>query len=124
MLQFDQLNLKVNEMTWIFSFALHSLAVLAGAKVAKLERVDIWKAAVVAFLSYIAMMLAGVVLFLFFHMGPFVNALAGAAVLFIGTTVTARMVWELEWDKAANIGAVVMILGTVASWFLLPFPWT
>ena len=124
MLQSDQLKLKVIEMTWIFSFALHSLAVLAGAKVAKLERVDIWKAAVVAFLSYIAMMLAGVVLFLFFHMGPFINALAGAAVLFIGTTVTARMVWDLEWDKAANIGVVVMVLGTVASWFLLPFPWT
>ena len=111
-------------MTWIFSFALHSLAVLAGAKVAKLERIDIWKAAVVAFLSYIAMALTGILLFLFFHMGSFMAAIASAAVLFIGTTVTARMVWELEWDKAANIGVVVMILGTVASWFLLPFPWT
>ena len=110
-------------MTWIFSFALHSLAVLAGAKVAKLERVDIWKAAVVALLSYIVMMLAGLLLFPLFLI-PFVKALAGAAVLFIGTAVTARMVWELEWNKAANIGVVVMVLGTVASWCLLPFPWT
>ena len=111
-------------MTWILSFALHSLAVLIGAKVAKLERVDIWKAAVVALLSYIAMMLVGVVLFLFFHMGSFLSAIASAAVLFVGTAVTARIVWELEWDKAANIGIVVMVLGTVASWLWLPFPWT
>lgn len=111
-------------MTWIFGFALHSLAVLAGAKVAKLERVDIWKAATVALLSYIAMVLVGMALFLFFHLGSFMSALASAAVLFIGTTVTAKMVWELEWSKAANIGIVVMVLGTVASWLWLPFPWT
>ncbi len=111
-------------MTWILSFALHSLAVLAGAKVAKLERIDIWKAAVVALLSYIAMLLVGTVLFLFFHLGSFMSMLASAAVLFIGTAVTARMVWDLKWEKAYNIGLVVMVLGTVASWLWLPFPWT
>ena len=124
MLYLTQLYSKVNDMSMIFGFALHSFAVLAGAKVAKLERVDIWKAAVVALLSYIAMVLAGMCLFLFFHLGSFMSGLASAAVLFIGTTITSRIVWELDWDRACKIGIVVMVLGTLASWFLLPFPWT
>ena len=120
MLQFIQLNSKVIIMSMIFGFALHSLAVFAGAKLVKLERVDIWKAAVVALLSYIAMLLAGLVLFPLFLV-PFLTALASAAVLFIGTAVTARMVWELEWNKAFNIGLVVLAIGTVANWLWLPF---
>lgn len=107
-------------MSMIFGFALHSLAVFAGAKVAKLERVDIWKAAVVALLSYIAMLLAGILLFPL-SLIPFLQALVGAAVLFIGTAVTARMVWELEWNKACSIGLVVLVIGTVANWLWLLF---
>ena len=107
-------------MSMIFGFALHSLAVLAGAKVAKLERVDIWKAAVVALLSYIAMLLVGLVLFPLMLI-PFIKALAAAAVLFIGTAVTARIIWEIEWEKAYSIGLVVMVIGTVANWLWLPF---
>lgn len=104
----------------IIGFALHSLAVFAGAKLAKLERVDIWKAAVVALLSYIAIALAGLVLFPLLLI-PFIKVLAAAAVMFIGAAVTARLVWEIEWEKACTIGLAVLVIGTVAGWIGLPF---
>lgn len=107
-------------ITGIIGFALYAAAILVGARVAKVSRIDFWKAAVVALLSYVAMLLIWVVL-LPLHFIPVLSWVAGLVVVGGGVAVTTRMVWEVEWRSAYTIGFVVIIAGLITSLFHLPF---
>lgn len=104
----------------IFGFILHALAIFVGAKLAKLERVDFWRAATVALLSYIAILLASIALWPFSWV-PLIGVFAGSLALGIGTTVTAKMVLDINWKPAAIIGVVAIAMGTLGGAVFHPF---
>ncbi|HES58284.1 MAG TPA: hypothetical protein ENO21_02525 [Firmicutes bacterium] len=104
----------------IIGFILHALAVFAGAKIARLERVDFWRAAIVALLSYIAIFLASLLLWPL-HWVPLVGVLASSLALGVGTAVTARLVLDCQWRPAAIIGVAVMITGALTGMIFTPF---
>jgi len=107
-------------ITGIIGFAVHSAAVLAGARIGKVPRIDFWKAAVVALLSYLAMLLIGIPLLLVTWI-PGINVLAALFVLGAGTAVTARMIWDIEWKTAWVIGVVVIVASLLARLLFIPF---
>jgi len=107
-------------MGFILGFILHALAIFAGAKIAKLEKVDFWRAATVALLSYIAIFLASLVLFPF-RLVPLVGVFASSLALGVGTTVTARLVLDCNWRPAAIIGVSVMVVGALTGMLFAPF---
>ena len=107
-------------MQLILGFVLHAVAILIGARLAKLERVDFWRAAVVALLSYIAILLLSLVLWPF-SLIPLVGTLASSLALGIGTAVTARLVLDCNWQPAGVIGVAVMVMGALSGWILSPF---
>jgi hypothetical protein len=104
----------------IIGFALHALAVFAGARIAKLPKVDFWRAAIVALLSYIAIFIAGILLWPLSWI-PLVGVLASSLALGVGTAVTARLVLDCQWLPAAIIGVAVMVTGALTGWIFTPF---
>lgn len=107
-------------MGLILGFILHALAIFVGAKIARLERVDFWRAAIVALLSYVAIFLASLLLWPFSWV-PLVGIFASSLALGIGTTVTARLVLDCQWRPAAIIGLSVMVAGALTGWIFTPF---
>ena len=85
-------------MGYILGFLLHALAIFIGARLAKLERVDFWRAATVALLSYIAILLVSLVLWPF-SLVPLVGIFASSLALGAGTAIAARMVLDCKWES-------------------------
>lgn len=104
----------------IFGFVLHATAVFVGAKLAKLEKVDFWRAATVALLSYITIFLASLLL-LPLRIVPLVGLFASILALGIGTAVAARYVLDCKWRPAAIIGIAVMVAGALTGMIYTPF---
>jgi len=104
----------------VIGFAVHSAAVLAGARIGKVPRIDFWKAAVVALLSYLAMLLIAVLLFPI-SLIPGLSWLVGLFVLGAGTAITARMIWDVEWKTSYTIGIVVIVASLLARLLFIPF---
>jgi hypothetical protein len=89
----------------LLMLGLHTVAFYMGASMAELEYVDIWRALVAALISYIVMFVISLLL-LPLAFVPLVNQLIGAAVLFLGSAVAAKMVFSCDWKPAWIIGAV------------------
>jgi uncharacterized membrane protein YhaH (DUF805 family) len=93
---------------------------MAGARVGKVPRVDFWKAAVVALVSYLIMLLIAMPLLLVSWI-PGLKALTALFVLGAGTAITSRMIWDIEWRTAWVIAAVVIAFSLVARLLMVPF---
>ncbi len=103
----------------VVGFTLHALAILFGARYVKIERVDFWRAAVVALLSYVTIMILSWLLFPL-QFVPLVGWSVGILALGGGTAVAAKYVLDTEWQPALVLGVFVMIVGAVVR-VILPF---
>lgn len=99
----------------IVIFIVHTVAIYFGAQVAQLEYADIWRCAIVAFLSFFAMLILALVLSPLLLI-PIVNLFFGAIVLGLGTAFAAKMVLACDWQPAWTIGIVVAVINLLISW--------
>lgn len=102
-------------MSFIVLFILHVLAIYIGAQIAQLEYADVWRSLIVALLSYVVMVVVGLLL-LPLALVPIINVFFGAIVLGVGTALAAKMVLSCDWQPAWTIGATVAIINLLASW--------
>ncbi|MCB1187066.1 hypothetical protein KDL29_07870 [bacterium] len=96
-------------------FIGHVVMIYIGASIAELEYVDIWRCLVVAIVSFVVMLILGILLSPMLFV-PFLSAAFGAAVLFLGTAFAAKMVLSCDWKPAWIIGgtaAVANLIGTL-----------
>ena len=102
-------------MIFLILIVLHVCAIYIGAHVAQLEYVDIWRCAVVALLSYVVMIVVGLLLIPLAFI-PFVNLFLGAIVLCAGTAFAAKMVLSCDWQPAWIIGIAAALANMLAVW--------
>ena len=103
----------------VVGFTLHALAVLFGAKFAKIDKVDFWRACIVALLSYVTIVILSWLLFPL-QFVPLVNLCVGSLALGGGTAIAAKFILDTEWQPAIVLGVIVMVIGAVVG-ALLPF---
>lgn len=101
----------------LIGFVLHTVAIYVGASMAGLETIDIWRAAVAALVSYVVMILVGLLLAPLVLV-PLVNQLLGTAILFLGTAFAAKMVFSCDWKPAWTIGGVAAAAAFLAGFVL------
>lgn len=94
-------------------FIGHVIMIYLGASIAQLEYVDIWRCVVVALISYIVMLVLGLLLSPMLLV-PFVATLFGSIVLFAGTAFAAKMVLSCDWNPAWIIGATAAVANFIA----------
>ncbi len=99
----------------IVGFILHALVILFGAKVARIERAGFWGSLGVALLSYVIMAVVGWLLTPLTWI-PLIKLLVPAFVLFIGTALAIKLIFDTEWNKAWTVGIVVFLVNLVSSW--------
>jgi hypothetical protein len=102
-------------MSIIILMILHVLAIYIGAQIAQLEYADVWRSVIVALLSYVVMIVVGLLL-LPLALVPVINMFFGAIVLGVGTALAAKMVLSCDWQPAWTIGATVAVINFLASW--------
>jgi hypothetical protein len=107
--------MSVGSMVLVILIILHVLAIYVGAQVAQLEYADVWRCAIVAFLSYLVMVVVGLLLSPLLLV-PILNIFFGAIVLGVGTAFAAKMVLSCDWQPAWTIGVTVAIINLLASW--------
>ncbi len=102
---------------------LHVGAIYAGCSIAQLEYVDIWRSVLIAFISYIVMILLTLLLMplligaaLTGWLSYFLSALLGAGILLLGTAMAAKMVLSLDWKESWIIAATAGVVYFFASW--------
>jgi hypothetical protein len=95
----------------------HVFAVYVGTQVAQLEYVDIWRAIVVALLSYVVMFLVGLVLLPLIAV-PLLGELFGVIILTLGTAFASKMVLSCDWKPAWIIGGTAGVLDALATFVL------
>ena len=100
-----------------FLFIIHVVAIYTGAHIAQLEYIDIWRSVTVALLSYVVMIVVGVLLAPLLLV-PIINIFFGALVLGLGTAFAAQMVLSCDWQPAWIIGATVAVVNMLLSWVL------
>lgn len=99
----------------IVGFILHALVVLFGAKVARIAGAGFWNSLGVALLSYIIMAVVGWLLTPLTWV-PLVKLLVPAFVLFFGTALAIKLIFDTEWSKAWTVGIVVFLVNLVFGW--------
>lgn len=104
-------------MGFVVMWTLHACAIYMGASMAGLETVDFWRAATAAIVSYILMVLVGLLL-IPLALVPIINQFVGAAVLLIGTACAAKIVFSCDWKPAWTIGGVAAGLNFLAAFVL------
>jgi hypothetical protein len=102
---------------------LHIGAIYAGCSIAQLEYVDIWRSVLIAFISYVVMIVISLVLIpllviaamptMFSH---FLTAIIGAGILLLGTAAAAKMVLSLDWKESWIIAATAGVVNFLAGW--------
>ena len=99
----------------IVAFLLHGALIYLGAHFAQLEYVDFWRATVVALISYVVMILVGLLL-LPLVLVPGLNVLFGGIVLLVGTACAAKIVLSCDWKAAWTIGVVTAVANTLINY--------
>ncbi len=102
-------------MGLLILMGMHLGAIYIGAHIAGFEHIDIWRSAVIAFLSYIVMAVVGLLLSPLMLV-PFLNMFVGAIVLGLGTAVAAKIVLSSDWKPAWTIGITVVVVNFFMSW--------
>lgn len=95
-------------MLGLLGIILHLFAIYIGAQIAPLEYVDIWRCVTVGLVSYVAMLLTGLVLVPLLFV-PVISLLVGTAVLLAGTAIAAKVVLSCDWQPAWTIAITVSI---------------
>lgn len=95
----------------------HVGAVYVGALAAQLEYIDIWRAIVVAVISYIVMFLLSLVLLPLIAV-PLLGQLMGVVVLTLGSAFAGKMVLACDWKPAWVLGITAGVLDAIASFAL------
>ena len=103
-------------MGLIFGFIFHTIAIYIGAQTAQLEYVDVWRCAVVSIVSFVAMIVVGLLLAPLILV-PVVNLFLGPIILGIGTAFASKMVLSCDWQPAWTIGITVAVLNLLVGWF-------
>ena len=98
----------------IVGFVLHALVILFGAKIARIDRAGFWNCAAVALVSYIVMALVRLLVFPLLWL-PVISSLVGAFILFLGTAIAIKLIFDAEWNKAWTVGIVVFIVNFVSA---------
>jgi hypothetical protein len=110
-------------MPWlhgIVGFIVYVLLIMLGARIAHIEKAGFWRCVAVALLS---MLLVAVMSFFVSWLTwiPLVGGLVTAVVVFFGTAVAARLVFDSKWEPAWTIGFVVTVASLILSWLLPMF---
>lgn len=98
----------------LVGFILHVLVILFGAKIARIDKAGFWGCAAVALLSYIVMALARLLVFPLMWL-PVISSLVSAFILFLGTAIAIKLVFDTEWNKAWTVGIVVFIVNFITT---------
>jgi hypothetical protein len=93
----------------IVGFVLHVLVILLGAKIARIDRAGFWNCAAVALLSYVVMWVARLLVFPLMWL-PVISSLVAAFILFLGTAIAIKLIFDAEWNKAWTVGIVVFVV--------------
>jgi hypothetical protein len=102
---------------------LHVGAIYAGCSIAQLEYVDIWRSVLIAFISYVVMIILSLLLLPLLvgaamtgALSHFLGALIGAGILLLGTALAAKVVLSLDWKDSWIIAATAGIVNFLVSW--------
>lgn len=98
----------------LVGFILHVLVILFGAKIARIGKAGFWNCAAVALLSYIVMALARLLVFPLMWL-PVISSLVMAFILFLGTAIAIKLVFDTEWSKAWTVGIVVFVVNFITT---------
>lgn len=92
------------------------LVISAGAHLAGIRGATFWKSLVVAFLSWVI-----VAILTFFAIPviliPFINVLVMAVIAFAATSIAAKMVFDVPWEKVWLMALIVGLLHLIIGLF-------
>jgi hypothetical protein len=106
-------------MESLVMLGLHTAAFTVGGRVAKVREVNIPRALVAAISSFIAMFFIGL-LFAPISWLPLLGQVIGVGVLFLGSALAAKVVFNCKWKAALMVGAITAAVNIVAR-ILLPW---